>query len=724
MMSRAPFDPLPGGGLDQVFCRIREPALKQLETIMNIRSILAILFLLAMAQANSAQAQAPENYWVNPSGGNWNAPFNWSFNQVPDEVVPGYFIIPNSYTVFSNQTFTQGIYVDAGQIDFVTVPNSGAFYDFEILQLLEITGDASSQDAARFRLGNPGNAFVDTLTMGVGRLGSGFTIGSEREIDVLTLTTNQYASFRFELGDQSATINQIFFVMSDLYAPCGFEVVPSNGSFLPPGESLELIDAELVGLSAVFPEFGRAETPPGTDLLVEIEPRVDGALSKMTAKSELADSTGVADPSFNYTVDGPAIDLLPIDYDNDGDDDLIVIQETGKHEVFELTTAGYLWLEYFETEPSVRAATTGDFDDDGLEDIAVASELDLDGNGLNESFLQLFLAADVFAPGPSIDSEGIPVSLAPIQVPTANLLPSSGGVAMSSRDSSNGSGTTRSYDTTSTDVTKTGEVDVGDDPGPSDPIDDENKKDPEPPVGVGATSGALVANPVFQVLRPTPDGFDIEKTISVSGRVIDFDSGDIDGDGNIETLVLTAANRIDLLRPLLSSDVYGTIGFRANAVSIALANLDDDSRPEVVVGFEREDGTGFFRIYRTEQILIPGSPTGSQVRPYLTRQTQVSLEPFEDPLVSATSLSDGFFPIAGIDITGEPVLRTFDYQRVPVTNCATFDLNGDGFVDSNDLGELIADWGPCRKSCPADFNGDGRVGSADMGLLFSNWGPC
>ena len=714
---------------------------------MNTRSMLVIVPLLALGPdlltglvsslapnlapdliqglAGEAHAQGTENYWISPDGGDWNNPANWSFNQVPDEVVPGYFTLPISYTVFSDQTFTRGIYVDAGRIDFVSVPNQGSFYDFEVLQLLEITGDASSMNGARLRLGNPGRAFVDTLSLGLGRLGSGFTIGSQRQIDVLTLTTNRYASLRFELGDHSSTIDEVITVMLDIDAPCGFEVVPANGSFLPPGESLRLIDADPAGASTVLPEFGRAETPPGTDLLVEIERRKDGSLSRMTAKSELAESTGIADSSFNYIVDAVPIDLLPIDYDDDGDDDLIVIQESGKHEVFELTTLGYVWLEYLETQPAVRAATTGDFDDDGKTDIAVASELDLDGNGTEESLLQIFLAADGFDPGPSIDSEDSPVSLAAIRVPSSNLFSGTGGVALSTRNATSGAGRTKSYDTSSTDVSKAGEVDVGDDPGPSDPIDDENKKDPDSPVGVGSTAGALVANPIFQVLRPTLDGFEIEKTISVSGRVIDFDSGDIDGDGEIETLVLTSANRIDLLRPLRSEDVYGSIGFKAEAVSIALANLDDDSSPEVVVGFRRTDGTGFLRIYRVDRLLVPDSPTGSEVRPYLARQAQVSLAQFTDPLVSASSLSNGFFPVAAVDDFGMPMLRTFDYRRIPVTSCDTFDLNGDGVVDANDLGALIASWGPCgKKGCPADFNGDGRVDSADLGLLFSNWGPC
>lgn len=51
------------------------------------------------------------------------------------------------------------------------------------------------------------------------------------------------------------------------------------------------------------------------------------------------------------------------------------------------------------------------------------------------------------------------------------------------------------------------------------------------------------------------------------------------------------------------------------------------------------------------------------------------------------------------------------------------DLNGDGIVNSADLGLLIAAWGPCGKgACPADLNDDGAVNSADLGLLIADWG--
>lgn len=51
------------------------------------------------------------------------------------------------------------------------------------------------------------------------------------------------------------------------------------------------------------------------------------------------------------------------------------------------------------------------------------------------------------------------------------------------------------------------------------------------------------------------------------------------------------------------------------------------------------------------------------------------------------------------------------------------DLNGDGLVDSADLGILLMAWGP-GLAVPGDFNADGMVDGADLGLLLNAWGPC
>ncbi len=53
------------------------------------------------------------------------------------------------------------------------------------------------------------------------------------------------------------------------------------------------------------------------------------------------------------------------------------------------------------------------------------------------------------------------------------------------------------------------------------------------------------------------------------------------------------------------------------------------------------------------------------------------------------------------------------------------DLDGDGFVGSSDLAQVLGAWGIiCILPCAEDLNGDGIVGSADSAFLLGSWGPC
>lgn len=69
---------------------------------------------------------------------------------------------------------------------------------------------------------------------------------------------------------------------------------------------------------------------------------------------------------------------------------------------------------------------------------------------------------------------------------------------------------------------------------------------------------------------------------------------------------------------------------------------------------------------------------------------------------------------------------TFTVSSVvtPPVDCVG-DINGDGNVDSSDLGVLIALWNTNPTAVPqADLNGDETVNSADIGLLVGAWGVC
>jgi hypothetical protein len=51
------------------------------------------------------------------------------------------------------------------------------------------------------------------------------------------------------------------------------------------------------------------------------------------------------------------------------------------------------------------------------------------------------------------------------------------------------------------------------------------------------------------------------------------------------------------------------------------------------------------------------------------------------------------------------------------------DVTRDGFVDVDDLVEVIVSWGPCA-GCQADIDGNGVVGVQDLVRVIVHWGMC
>jgi len=77
-------------------------------------------------------------------------------------------------------------------------------------------------------------------------------------------------------------------------------------------------------------------------------------------------------------------------------------------------------------------------------------------------------------------------------------------------------------------------------------------------------------------------------------------------------------------------------------------------------------------------------------------------------------------PTGHIVVHGRP--RGTSATHVYLLTCAA-DIDGDGRVNGADLGELLANWGPCPQTgpCVADLNDDGVVDGADMGILLNAW---
>lgn len=89
------------------------------------------------------------------------------------------------------------------------------------------------------------------------------------------------------------------------------------------------------------------------------------------------------------------------------------------------------------------------------------------------------------------------------------------------------------------------------------------------------------------------------------------------------------------------------------------------------------------------------------------------------------SISGGPAALAAVHVVSNAQLVFYDdFSVQPAT--VPGDLNGDGVVNTLDLGILLSSWTippatACAPPCPADLNGDGVVNSLDLGILLSSW---
>lgn len=84
-------------------------------------------------------------------------------------------------------------------------------------------------------------------------------------------------------------------------------------------------------------------------------------------------------------------------------------------------------------------------------------------------------------------------------------------------------------------------------------------------------------------------------------------------------------------------------------------------------------------------------------------------------------MQEEFIIVNAVSPTGTAIANFSAISRIDIASCPP-DFDGDGSVDGNDLGFLLAAWGP--GGGVADLNGDGFVDGSDLGFVLAAWGPC
>lgn len=719
-----------------------------------IRFHLGLMTLLSVSlHGSSVLAQSVTFRWVDPAGGSYEDDQNWTPQGVPTGGDIAIFDLKESFVV------STGANPKSGGLGSLQIANSnvelliaGSVQSLASADTLTI-GDAFSGTTAfpgRLELRSSNTVppstglLIEDLRLGSAFRGSKLTIGPGTRIETIgRVVQRTNATLAFPLGaDEDFSSSARLLILGDTKASSILEgtldIGPDKSELPPIGTVTTLLQGDFPFFSNGYPSLELVVLRPtrGRSIAVEAAfPFLGGPI--LESRIDFADSLSSIDFSEESSLGAAPTALEAADLSGDLRDDLIVLLADGTVSVYPSSgTGGFGTPITYAIGGDPRDVSTGDFDDDGTIDLAIVCD--------GDDSLRFLLNPDedpaALVAGPIEILDDSPVGSATTTF-FANpfSLSSSRGVSVTTKGS--GGGKVGLYRLSGASVTKVGsDTDVGDDPGTTDPIDDEGKKDDTSPIGVGGLgsvsnlAGGEIIGPVLFVLDIIADGegfpYDLTSTLPLSGYPIDFVSADIDRDTVVEAFVITDAGQLDLLevgvsvrRPVGSFDLEG------EPTAIAIAQIEGDIGPndplEVVIGFDSPPRIDVYRVGRsfaTEGFAGGGFLSGRYVFERVLSRT-LSETPID--VVASDSLASGEDGEVYIGATGDggPAINIGDYESESIPACVFADLDDNGVVGGFDLAIMLGSWGPCS-GCPADINGDGRVDAADIGLLFIAWGPC
>ena len=691
---------------------------------MTIQKHILHATLFAGLLAGPAFAQKQTFEWINPAGGQFEDPANWSTQSVPSIFDRALFDLASPpLRIIANTVNVRELIV--GRND-VTVSVSGRSPFFQVEELTEI-GGYPSNSALR-----PGS-----LRLELTRSSAAFNqidVGKSGFASLLSFSEEAYASSGFLHLRHSATLS----IELDAYVPKGPSSVRlfvdssatlAGGLTIGTGESSELPPlGEDIGL--IYASGGMGTSPfstiltyplPGRSIAVDFRDLngdgiIDLAVSKILA-AETYDSSTIEN---ERSLAAPPTAIETADLNGDELDEIIIATAGGKLQIYSPTASGGLLgpFDYALGEQPSDIAS-GDFDADGNIDLAISnfgdSTVSIYLNPLNDP-------SDLFEADLLAVDEG-PVSLCPANLGSgaANFGSDGRDIVVVSEESGSATGYRSNEDGS---FTKTSDVEVGDEPGPSSPIDDENKKDPDAPLGVGGSRSSLQGETTSGILTivqgiPSSGQLEVIGTATLSGLPIDIASADIDGDGRAEALTVTSAGSLDITS---QTNDFSTSSIQLNRPlsAIAAGSLDAQAGPEIIIATRGP----------TPELMIIRAIANSENFGRFVLEV-VSIIPL-DRKAPAIAIGQGGTKQEGqptlslaLDPEGNigPSVNLLGVETLPIPPCNAADFNGDGLVNGNDIGILMGAWGPCD-DCPQDLSGDGIVNAEDLGLLFSLWGPC
>ena len=455
--------------------------------------------------------------------------------------------------------------------------------------------------------------------------------------------------------------------------------------------------------------------PP--QLALVVAPVSGGAMSELRAQVvTVAQLLGYGEGK-NYPLELEPKDTVTADFDNDGLDDLAVSLSAGPDQpgaiaLFRGTGDGLQQVSQISVGTDPRGMDAADFDVDGKVDLVIA----LAGDDAVRVLRNTTFATITFN-----TLAAVPVGDEPVDVAALDFFVEGASLASSGKDvlvAVAGDGTFVSLKNTDGSISNSGgtttpspggiPTSVGGGDVDNDRVDD----------GVGGTSGGTTIIPggvgsyagsvVYFLPTPHP--------------VTSITLADLNGDGGLDIAATLDANA-PRPTPPGTPLVYDTLalienrpaGFNTTLFDYgyggrSLSRGDFDADGDEDLAFASRDelaGPAQLRIVRNDM-----SAAGA----LLTKQNSPTID--VEPRIVGTISIDG----NGDDVlalgpsTNDSVSNLFLQRFAEPTRFG--DLNGDGVIDASDLSDLLLSWG---EPGPTDLDGSGSTDAKDLSLLLDRW---
>lgn len=423
---------------------------------------------------------------------------------------------------------------------------------------------------------------------------------------------------------------------------------------------------------------------------------------------------------FNAPVSGPSFtgdarSIEPIDVDEDGDIDLVVLAtdtDSGDAVCVLLNENGTLCMD---SMLSVVADPTdmdsGDFDDDGDVDLAIT--------GIGSDELQILEndGAGVFSIAATYSTGDKPIALSVFDWNNDALAD----IALVNQDDDTLYVYTNTSSLRSVGFGVPTSVATSDGPVGISPGEIDNPGDKQDDIVVAGGTGEITYHHnTGGAWGPTVD-LDVNTTIG-GISVLDLDLDDID-----DVLVTYPDDAEAGLHYGPSNDI-NSVDLPIDSTAFSVIDMDGDGDDDVIGGGGGGPvgrGTVGLRVVRND------TESGSVVFMDIPAGGSAGLSALSTGmLVDADSYPDLLTVLNADDVTEFSLGVQTSSNGLPwipdvcAPECPG-DSDGSGSVDVGDLLNVIGDWGSCGDGdCPGDIDGDGEVNVSDLLTVIANWGSC